>query len=38
MDESTVAIRNLNEKILTDARVDHSLVPFADGVTICRKK
>jgi predicted O-methyltransferase YrrM len=37
-DESTVTIRALNEKILKDARVEHSLVPFADGVTICRKK
>jgi len=36
--ESTVAIRALNEKIAKDERVDVSLVPISDGVTICRKR
>ncbi len=37
-DAETVAIRALNEKIHSDCRIDISLVPFADGVTICLKK
>lgn len=37
-DEGTVAIRALNEKIYSDDRVDFSLVPIADGVTLARKR
>lgn len=37
-DEQTKAISALNEKIHSDERVDISMVPFADGVTICRVK
>jgi predicted O-methyltransferase YrrM len=37
-DPQTIAISALNEKIHKDERVDISLVPFADGVTICRVK
>jgi len=36
--EATLAIRTLNEKIAEDERVDVSLVPISDGVTICRKR
>ena len=34
----TTAIRNLNLKLLDDPRVDISLVPIGDGLTIARKK
>lgn len=37
-DDGTVAIRRLNEKIYNDQRVDFSLVPIADGVTVARKR
>ena len=37
-DESTDAIRALNEKIGDDGRVDVSLVPIGDGLTIARKR
>ncbi len=36
--EDTRVIRALNEKIHKDARIEYSIVPFADGVTICHKK
>ena len=36
-DADTVAIRNLNQKIHTDSRVDISLVPIADGLALVRK-
>jgi predicted O-methyltransferase YrrM len=36
-DEDTEAIRALNRKIHTDDRVDLSLVPIADGLTLVRK-
>ena len=36
-DEDTVAIRDLNEKIQADGRVEISLVPIADGLTLARK-
>jgi len=34
----TVAIRELNEHIYRDSRVDISLVPIGDGVTLARKR
>ena len=35
-DENVVAIRALNEKIAADERVDHVLLPLADGLTLAR--
>jgi predicted O-methyltransferase YrrM len=35
-DESVVAIRALNAKIVTDERVDMTLLPIADGLTLAR--
>jgi predicted O-methyltransferase YrrM len=35
-DDSVVAIRALNDKIATDERVDHVLLPLADGLTLAR--
>jgi len=35
-DDSVVAIRALNEKIAADERVDHVLLPLADGLTLAR--
>ncbi len=37
-DQDTQAIRALNKKILTDTRVDISLVPIADGLTLVLKR
>ena len=37
-DPDTVAIREFNERLRDDARVDISLVPMADGITLIRKK
>lgn len=37
-DEDTVAIRHFNEHLHRDARVDLSLVPIGDGLTLARKK
>jgi caffeoyl-CoA O-methyltransferase len=34
----TCAIRELNDLIATDDRVDAVMLPIADGLTICRKK
>lgn len=36
-DEDTAAIRALNKKIQKDSRVEMSLVPIADGLTLARK-
>lgn len=36
--ENVCAIRNLNEKILTDDRVTISLLPIGDGLTLARKR
>ena len=37
-DEKTRAVRAINEKIHGDTRVDISLVPIGDGLTLARKK
>ncbi len=37
-DDNTNAIRALNKKLHADSRVDISLVPIADGLTLLRKK
>jgi len=37
-DESTVAIRALNDFLPTDARVDVVMLPVADGITLVRKR
>ncbi|HJZ54420.1 MAG TPA: class I SAM-dependent methyltransferase [Gemmataceae bacterium] len=37
-DADTVAIRELNAKIHADERVSLSFLPFADGLTLCRKQ
>jgi len=37
-DESTVAIRTLNEKLHQDSRIALSLVPIADGLTLALKQ
>jgi caffeoyl-CoA O-methyltransferase len=37
-DDETVAIRRLNEQVLWDERVDMSLVPIGDGLTLARKR
>ncbi|KAG2576761.1 O-methyltransferase MdmC-like isoform X1 [Panicum virgatum] len=36
-DQKTISIRNFNKKVLEDMRVDISMVPIGDGMTICRK-
>jgi len=37
-DEHTNAIRALNDRVRNDQRVDICMLPFADGVTLARKK
>jgi len=37
-DKQTEAIRSLNQKVFNDDRVDISLVPIRDGLTLARKK
>ena len=37
-DEDTRAIMDLNERIHADARVDMSLLPIADGLTLARRR
>jgi predicted O-methyltransferase YrrM len=37
-DEGTAAVRALNEKLHADSRVDISLVPIGDGLTLARKR
>ena len=37
-DKRTIAIRELNQKIYQDERVEISMLPTADGLTLARKK
>jgi caffeoyl-CoA O-methyltransferase len=37
-DADTVALRQLNQRLLGDERVDLSLVPIGDGLTLARKR
>lgn len=37
-DHDTEAIRTLNEQIATDERVDVSMIPIGDGLTLARKR
>jgi predicted O-methyltransferase YrrM len=37
-DEDTVALRHFNEHLHRDERVDLSLVPIGDGLTLARKR
>jgi predicted O-methyltransferase YrrM len=37
-DAATVALRQLNDELVADARVDVSLVPIGDGLFMCRKR
>ncbi|RFQ24285.1 SAM-dependent methyltransferase, partial [Pseudomonas sp. ATCC 13867] len=36
--EDTRAIQRLNRALKDDARVDYSLVPIGDGMSLCRKR
>lgn len=37
-DDDTVALRDMSKHVYEDDRVEHVLLPFADGVTLVRKK
>lgn len=37
-DADTLAIRAMNKKLLTDSRVNISLLPISDGLTLCYKR
>jgi predicted O-methyltransferase YrrM len=37
-DENTVALRTLNAKLARDSRIDISLLPLGDGLTLARKR
>ena len=36
-DADTTALRTLNAKVKSDARVQFSMIPIADGLTLARK-
>jgi caffeoyl-CoA O-methyltransferase len=38
VDESVRAIQRLNDKLHDDERVDLSMIPVADGLTLARKR
>ncbi|MDX1498108.1 MAG: class I SAM-dependent methyltransferase [Salinisphaeraceae bacterium] len=37
-EEDTVALRTFNKKLADDERIDLSLIPLADGISLCRKR
>ncbi len=37
-DKNTIAIRNLNNKLSMDNRIDLSIIPIGDGMTLIRKR
>jgi predicted O-methyltransferase YrrM len=37
-DADTVALRNLNQKIQSDVRVDMALLPIGDGMNLVRRR
>jgi caffeoyl-CoA O-methyltransferase len=37
-DADTVALREFNDHVLADERVEHVLLPVADGLTVARKR
>ncbi len=37
-DPDTVAVRGFNQALLDDERVDISLLPMADGITLIRRR
>ena len=36
MDKFTLNIRELNEHVSTDKRVEQIIIPLGDGMTVCR--
>ncbi|MCU1368176.1 MAG: SAM-dependent methyltransferase, partial [Ilumatobacteraceae bacterium] len=36
--KDTVALREFNEMVLADDRVDVVMLPIADGLTLCRRR